>query len=371
MSPASATKIGFNASLASAALAMAGCILLAPMGAQAQGYNFQVKNDPAEMTGEIFNNLLGINNSDLIAGFFGSGAAGLPNTGFLLTLPNTFTPENFPPSAQNPALQTQLTGLNNTGVRVGYFYNTNGGVTVDNQFGFFETGGKFTEVNNPNTPNCQIPGACSSGVLTENQLLGVTDAGLAVGFYLDKTGASHGYTVDINSPTLTFSPNIDFPNAASTTTAAINNADEIAGFYTDSAGEIHGFLDKNGVFTNIDPPGVTPTGETELLGLNDQGLAVGFYKLTANDTLHGLIFDSVHDTFTTLDPNGSMGTTLNGINDLGDIVGFFTDGTNTNGLLATPVPEPATWAIMIVGFAILGLTGRWRSRNARAPLAAT
>jgi hypothetical protein len=39
---------------------------------------------------------MGINSSgDMIAGFYGSGQAGDPNTGFLLTLPNTFKPENF------------------------------------------------------------------------------------------------------------------------------------------------------------------------------------------------------------------------------------------------------------------------------------
>jgi hypothetical protein len=41
--------------------------------------------------------------------------------------------------------------------------------------------------------------------------------------------------------------------------------------------------------------------------------------------------------FTTLDPHGSMSTTLNGINDLGQIVGFYTDPHgNTDGLLANP-----------------------------------
>jgi hypothetical protein len=349
------------ASLASAALAVAVCILLAPASAQAQGYNFQIKNDPTEPPGEIFNNLLGINNSDFIAGFYGSGNPGFPNKGFTLTLPNTFTSMNFPGSAQ-----TQLNGLNNTGVIVGYFYTTNLGVPSDNQFGFFEKGGVFTEKNNPQTPNC--PSACQPNVLTENQLLGITDADLAVGFYLDASGNSHGYTYNI--PTDTFSPNIDFTTdhitfAPSTTAAAINNADQIAGFYKDSSGETHGFLDIGGNFTSVDGPGVTPTGQTQLLGLNDQGLAVGFYQDTASDTFHGLIFDTVHDTFTTLDPPGSMGTTLNGINDLGDIVGFFVDANGTEGLLATPVPEPSTWVMMIVGFATLGLAGYRRARKAR------
>jgi hypothetical protein len=52
------------------------------------------------------------------------------------------------------AVQAQLTGLNNRGVSVGDHYPTNGGPSVDNQFGFYFSGGAFTPVNNPNTPHC-------------------------------------------------------------------------------------------------------------------------------------------------------------------------------------------------------------------------
>ncbi len=37
------------------------------------------------------------------------------------------------------------------------------------------------------------------------------------------------------------------------------------------------------------------------------------------------------------DPNGIGATTLNGVNDRGELVGFYTDSAgNTDGLLATP-----------------------------------
>ena len=303
-----ATALGLAAA---ALIAMFGGALV-PTKAQAQGYVFHTLNDPADppFNGVTFTNLLGINNSDLIAGFYGSGQAGDPNKGFLLTPPNTFVPENFPGSAQ-----TQLNGLNNNGVMVGYFYTTNNGVAFDNQFGFTLKGSNFTEVNNPNTPTSPQP-----GVLIENQLLGVNDHDVAVGFFNDAMGNSHGYTYDIASGT--FSPVINVPKAISTTAAAINNSGEIAGFYEDAGGVTHGFLDNGGLFTTVDPPGAT---ETQLLGLNDQGVAVGF-DVDASGAMQGLVFNSVLDTFTTLDPNGSEGTTLNGINDLGDIVGFFVIG---------------------------------------------
>jgi hypothetical protein len=74
-------------------------------------FNFQNiinTNDPT------FNQELGINDAGVIAGYFGSGAAGHPNKGYTVVRPyNTqldFINENFPGS-----VQTQVTGLNNLG----------------------------------------------------------------------------------------------------------------------------------------------------------------------------------------------------------------------------------------------------------------
>lgn len=281
-------------------------------------YDFHTFDNPADPT---FNNLLGINNRGLIAGFYGSGDAGHPNQGYLLTTSGTFNAVDFP-----GVPQTQLTGLNDKGIAVGYFYPTNNGVPVDNQFGFYEKHGVFTAVNNPNTPT--YPNA---GVLIENQLLGVNDHNIAVGFYNDAFGNSHGYTYNINSGK--FSADINDPLAVSTVAAAINNKGTIAGFYTDSAGVTHGFLEDHFVFKTVDAPGATTT---ELLGVNDHGIAVG--EDIVNGVTHGIIYDANTGTFTTLDdPNAAGSTVFNGINDKGEIVGFYADAAgNTNGLLAVP-----------------------------------
>jgi hypothetical protein len=328
----------------------------APTGAKA--YVFQTINDPLQppFNGVTFTNLMGITSSgDLIAGFYGSGQAGDPNTGFLLTLPNTFTPDNAPGFAQ-----TQITALNDIGTRTGYAYPTNNGVPVDFQFGVYEKGFVFTQVKNPKTPDCSVSGACDSGVITENQLIGVNNKDLAVGFYNDRHGNSHGYTFDIT--TSTFSADINDPFAVSTAAAAINNSGEIAGFYTDAGHVIHGFLDNGGVFTTVDAPGAS---ETELLGLNDRGIAVGFDVV--NGVQHGILFNSFFDVFTNIDPPGSQGTTINGLNDANQLVGFYLDAMgNTNGLLVTGVPETPTWAMMLTGFAVLGGVAFGRARR-RAP----
>jgi hypothetical protein len=49
--------------------------------------------------------------------------------------------------------------------------------------------------------------------------------------------------------------------------------------------------------------------------------------------------------FTSFDPLGLASTTINGVNDLGDIVGFYTNPSDSVvGFVGTPVPEPSTWA---------------------------
>jgi hypothetical protein len=59
-------------------------------------YSFRTVDNAAGLT---FNQLLGINNAGVIAGYFGSGAQGHPNMGYLLT-PAGYTSENFPGSVQ-------------------------------------------------------------------------------------------------------------------------------------------------------------------------------------------------------------------------------------------------------------------------------
>src|SRR5580658_152529 len=127
--------------LATGALALA---TAASASTDSPAYNFITLDNAHDPT---FNQLLGINDEGTIAGYFGSGMAGHPNKGYVLLPPygqRPYVNENFPGS-----VQTQVTGLNNRGVTVGFWSNTNMGVGMDANFGWVNVNGHFRNANYP------------------------------------------------------------------------------------------------------------------------------------------------------------------------------------------------------------------------------
>jgi probable HAF family extracellular repeat protein len=81
-----------------------------------------------------------------------------------------------------------------------------------------------------------------------------------------------------------FTP-INFPRAASTTAFGINDTGEIAGYYTDAAGNTHGFVYAGGAFSTVDVAG---TRGTQLTRIKNGGGVTGVYT-DALTGQHGLI----------------------------------------------------------------------------------
>jgi hypothetical protein len=282
--------------------------------AVAAAYTFTTLDDQADPT---FNQLLGINSHNVIAGYFGSGAAGHPNKGYLLGPPygqGNYVNENFPGSAQ-----TQVTGIDDLGNTSGFWVNPSG-----TNRGFVEWNGVFASYTNPHTPKAKG---------SVNQLLGINNAGTAVGFYNDAKGNSHAY--QLNQATGVFTA-IHVPGV-STVATGINKAGDIVGFATDSSGVTSSWLKTGATTIAYQFPGGS---DTQAFGISNKNQIVGSY-LDGSGTLHGFVLTSPMGPTSHWqsidDPNGVGSTVVNGINGAGDLVGFYTDAAgNTDGMLATP-----------------------------------
>lgn len=264
------------------------------------------QNDPT------FNQLLGINNKGEIAGYFGSGAIGHPNKGYTIVPPYgqaDYTNENYPGS-----MQTQVTAINNRGDTAGFWVDSK---KVNR--GFIEWNGVFTSYRDPDT-----------GKGTVNQILGLNDKGIAVGFYTDGKGRNHGFTLD--QKTGKFTP-VTPPGSTNVTVAGINDAGDICGFYGPPSATI-GFIRKGENFSTLTFPG---SSATMALGINYYDRVVGSYTNGSSGGMHGfLLIDPLkHARWTSIDdPHGVGTTTINGLNDRHDLVGFYVDSAgNTDGMV--------------------------------------
>jgi probable HAF family extracellular repeat protein len=122
---------------------------------------------------------------------------------------------------------------------------------------------------------------------------------------------------------------IDEPGSTSTELRGINNAGQIVG-----ESSLHSFLLSNGSFTPI----AVPVAKifTRVFGINDIGQIVGYYQqeISPQNRLHGFVLSG--GIYTTLDVPAQTVTAATGINNAGQVVGTtytpFSGGT-THGFL--------------------------------------
>ena len=342
-----------------------------------ENQNFVVLDNPGDPN---FNQLLGINDSQIIVGYFGDGNI-IPNNGYLLVPSKHYSVENFmgtaggiggnggtlPGNGGNGgaggiggnggmllgnggaggaggtdlqsgkvATQTQAIGISNRTFPdiVGFYTDANTGFT----HGFLDHDGEQVAVDDPlgNTPRVTTP---------VQNLLGINDFDQAAGFWTDNNGHEHGFVVVLNTEDLASSafveiPPTSFPGAVATQASDINDADNVCGFWTDAKGNNHGFFGHLGeryVTFNVNVPGQVVTG-TSVFGCNNENQIVGSYT-DVRGNVHGFILTG--GQFHQYDAPGSSqtaafgvsGTFLNGINDRGDILGFFSDGSKVHGFV--------------------------------------
>ncbi len=309
-----------------------GCTALPSMAASIS-YNVRTVSFP----GDNFTQLLGINDADTIVGYHGATV----NKGFTFNLPGTFTDTNFPNSAQ-----TQVVGVANAsgnGDKVGFYVDgagtTHGFINIQN---FFIP---FLNVDQPGTAFNQVLGISANAAnIAGYSSTDATGATLQRA-YIGNAGIFGDMFTDIN-PLL--------PANQNSQATGINDAGNVVGFYLPTAGTSIGFLDKGGIISTVDPFGST---FTQAIGINQAGDIAGFY-VDGNGVQHG--YTDVGGVFSSFDPAGSVNTTVNGINRRGQLVGFATIDDNVVGFVATPTPEPASWALLGMGGIGLALVRRIR-----------
>jgi uncharacterized membrane protein len=223
----------------------------------------------------------GVNSSGVVVGTDGNGNAFYLSRGVVKT---------FIPTGGSSATAF---GINDNGTIVGQYVN--GGATP----GFIRVNGKtFITINAPSGPN------------TVNAQ-GINNKGLVVGFYVGTDGQDHGFMVNESFGRRT-------PTSLTGTAIADPTIPNVAG-----------------------EPGATFVF-SQILGINDKGIAVGYYG-DSTTSQHGFLYNTKTGQYTFLDDpseafnNGVEVTQITGITNSGEITGFYSDA---NGVFHAFVANP-------------------------------
>jgi hypothetical protein len=272
----------------------------------------------------------------------GTNSNGISNNGTAagFTISNSSTFTNF---VVNPMKGRSLKVLNINGSSKANVFAVNSSGTVVGSDGngnaFFIMHGKL---------HTFIPNGGMSAVA-----LGINDHGTIVGQYVTLT-ATPGFIRLQGNRYIT----VNAPSGPNTVNAqGINNKDLVVGFYVGTDGQDHGFVAsakgvKSGALIGTavaDPVIPSVSGEpgatfvfSQILGVNDHGIAVGYYG-DSTTSQHGFLYNTHTGKYTFLDDpseafsNGVEVTQITGITNSGEVTGFYTDANGVaHGFVATP-----------------------------------
>lgn len=237
-----------------------------------------------------------------------TGALAQSPTSFSIQLLSTF---DYPGTGN----QTRPQKISDMGDVVGIYVDTS---LVSRGFVMLRNGTFSPPIVDPN----------DTGNLTEGR--GINNSGLVCGDYLDATlGTFHGFFWLHNPSTYR---NYDVPGSTTTIVLGLNNVGDFAGSATPTSGIQQAFLSIGGTVTPFAVPNATATLDYQLNATNQ---SCGYFIDSAGVS-HGFIRDSDGRIRAPIDPVGSTGTILFGNNDMNMVVGRYSDGTATHGILFLP-----------------------------------
>ncbi len=238
---------------------------------------------------------------------------------------------------------TTPTGINDLGQVIGQ-YNTAGNFDFSS---LYTAAGGFTNLDGANGP--YIPGV--SGINASGQIVGTNQSNQGY-LYTPGTGTAGGSFTLLNDPLAA--------SSTPTSPAGVNSSDQVVGIYT-AGGLNHGFLYTDGAYMTLDDPlAAASFNATFANGLNDAGEVVGFYQV-ANGNTDGFLYTPTGGFTTVNDPLGVGDSEIYGINNSGEIAGTYYDAAGvTHGFLAMPsaapaVPEASPIALLALGLLPVGL----------------
>jgi probable HAF family extracellular repeat protein len=241
---------------------------------------------------------------------------------------------------------TVASGINDAGEVVGSYKDSS-----NTTHGFSFVSGAFTTLN-----------ATSATLSTSAN--GVNNLGQIIGSFNDAAGASHGFVLNLT----VYTPFDNPSGVGATYGTGINSSGQLVGNYFDSSQLSRAYSATGGIPPNSFTAVNALTGVGANVSVNSNGAVVGSY--VSGSATHGFV--TMGATTMTLDDPLALGgvTAATGINDAGDIVGYFTDGSNmTHGFVDiggnfTTIDATASGPTEVFGINNLGdLVGRYVDAN--------
>jgi hypothetical protein len=176
------------------------------------------------------------------------------------------------------------------------------------------------------------------GSLIVTEILGLSDTGMAVGFFKSNSGSG------VNVPFLLELAGMKFkilnpPNSQNGAEATgINDLGDITGWVSGKGAGTTGFMEHAATYYSLAYPGAK---STEALSLNNHDQVVGFYE-DGKGTKHGFVLtnplQASGQVWQTIDEtNAAQGTVVTGINANQDICGYYIDSSGIqHGFVAVP-----------------------------------